>query len=175
MTTTQTRSLKLVLAAVLTLPVITQAMASRSANPVATAAETAAETAAPNYDKPGFATRLHKGSLWVFEAGSDALAAFDAGSVPARHVVRPLAGPDNLTVRSPEGETITLYLTAKTGFHTRLRNERLWIFPEGAEALAAYDASGRVPARHVVRPLAGPMGLTIMAEEAETLDAYLAE
>lgn len=171
MTTTQTRSLKLVLAAALTLPAITQAMASRSANPVATPAE----TAAPNYDKTGFATRLHKGSLWVFEAGSDELAAFDAGSVPARHVVRPLAGPDNLTVRSPEGETITLYLTAKPGFHTRLRNERLWIFPEGAEALAAFDASGRVPARHVVRPLAGPMGLTIMAEEAETLDAYMAE
>lgn len=171
MITTQSKSLQLVLAVALTLPAITQAMASRRATPT----KTAAETAGSDYDKPGFATRLHKGSLWVFEADSDELAAFDAGSVPAKHVVRPMAGPDNLTVRSPEGETLTLYLTAKPGFQTRLRNERLWIFPEGAESLAAFDQSGNLPAKNVRRPLAGPMGLTIIAEEAETLDAYLAE
>ncbi len=138
------------------------------------AAPAASPAGQPDYDRPGFATRLHKGSLWVFAADSAELASFDAGSVPARHVVRPLAGPDQLTVRSPDGDLITLYLTWKPGFATRLRNERLWIFPEGAPALAAFEESGRVPAHHVVRPLAGPLGLTILAEEGETLDAYLA-
>ncbi len=138
------------------------------------AANPAPQAQPPSYDRPGFATRMHKGGLWVFRADSAELASFDAGSVPARHVVRPLAGPDQLTVRSPDGEIITLYLTHRPGFATRLRNERLWVFPEDAPALAAFDETGRVPARHVVRPLAGPMGLTIIAEESEILDAYLA-
>ena len=151
-------------------PAFAQAMASRRPQAEAEAQGT------PNYDRPGFATRMHRGSLWVFAEGSEALAAFDAEEkTPAVHTVRPLAGPDNLTVRSPDTNDLTRYLTWRPGFQTRVYRDRLWIFPEGAATLAAFDESGRVPATHVVRPLAGPMGMTIIAEEAETLDAYLAQ
>lgn len=158
-------------AAALAIPALTLGMGSRGA----ARAQEQVEAAATNYDRPGFATRMHRGRLWVFAEGSEALAAFDAGGrTPAVHTVRPLAGPDNLTVCSPDTNDLIRYLTWRPGFETRIHRERLWIFPVGAEELARFDAEQRVPATHVIRPLAGPMGMTIIAVDAEILDAYLA-
>lgn len=64
---------------------------------------------------------------------------------------------------------------AQPGFYTELdeRDGRLWVFREGSDDLAAYQEKGR-PANHVLRPGAGPLGLTLKSTEAAVLDEYQA-
>ena len=67
--------------------------------------------AVKSYDKPGFATAIVKGRLWVFEDGSKELAAFrESGKTPAVHVVRPLAGPDRMTLIATSIEILDAYM-----------------------------------------------------------------
>lgn len=67
--------------------------------------------AVKSYDKPGFVTAIVKGRLWVFADGSKELAAFrETGKTPAVHVVRPLAGPDRMTLLSPDTAILDAYL-----------------------------------------------------------------
>lgn len=83
--------------------------------PEAPAAEAkeAAKTAG-KYDRPGFTTILDKhGRLWVFRAESKELAEFLEKGEPAKVVIRPKAGPDGLTLKSTDIETIEAYLAAK--------------------------------------------------------------
>ena len=165
--------------AVATAPAARPAPAAPAAAVTAVAASrvAAAVPAASPYDKPGFFTQLdaRDGRLWVFAAGSEDLAKFKADGRPARHVLRPGAGPDGLTLKSTESSTIVAYVVAQPGFFTELdeKDGRLWVFKAGSEDLEAYTTKGR-PARHVLRPAAGPMGLTLKSTEAEVLDAYQA-
>jgi hypothetical protein len=57
---------------------------------------------------------------------------------------------------------------------TGVEDGRLWVFKEGTKEADAYIASKSKPARHVVRPGAGPNGMTVRAPEFEIIDAYLA-
>jgi hypothetical protein len=77
-----------------------------------------------------------------------------------------------LTIMSGDNETIDAYLTAKPGFETRLADGRLWVFRTGSKELAEFEQYGEL-AKHVIRPGAGPAGITIKAPAAETIDAYL--
>jgi hypothetical protein len=122
--------------------------------------------------KRGFVTEVAEGRLWVFRAGAAELAAFRKDGELAKHVIRPAAGPLGMTIKGPDAETIDAYLTEKPGFVTRMVDGRLWVFREGAEELAEFQASGE-PAKQVIRPGAGPLGMTIKAPDAETIDAYL--
>ncbi len=145
-----------------------------AAAPVVTAP--AAVTAAP-HDKPGFITQLDErdGRLWVFREGSEELAKFKAEGRPARHVLRPGAGPLGLTLKSTESEIIVDYIVAQPGFYTEVDSTdgRLWVFTEGSEDLESFKTKGK-PARQVLRPGAGPLGLTLKSTEADVLDAYQA-
>jgi len=70
-----------------------------------------AAPAVKSYDKPGFVTAVIKGRLWVFAEGSKELAAFrETGKTPAVHVVRPLAGPDRMTLLSPDAAVLDGYM-----------------------------------------------------------------
>jgi len=147
--------------------------ADKSADAVAVAV---ADQQVADYSKPGFYVQLDErdGRLWVFAEGSEDLAKFKAEGRPARHVLRPGAGPDGLTLKSTESSTIIQYVASKPGFYVELdKDERLWVFEDGSEALAEFKEKGK-PARHVVRPAAGPLGLTIKAVEFDVLDAYQA-
>ena len=144
---------------------------------------TAAQVTAPGtpaasaHGKPGFYTEVDErdGRLWVFREGSEDLAAYQEQGRPARHVARPGAGPLGLTLKSTELGTIVDYVVSQPGFYTEVdeRDGRLWVFREGGEDLAAFQEQGR-PARHVVRPGAGPLGLTLKSNEMSVLDAYQA-
>jgi len=152
-----------------------QTAVAQAAKPVEVAPATS-EQAGASYDKPGFSTAVANGRLWVFRADSPEWDAFKAsGKGPAVHTVRPMAGPERMTVLSPDSDTLVEYLVAKPGFHVKVVNERLWVFAEGSKELEAFTASGKTPAVHTVRPRAGPMGMTIIAPDGVVLDAYMGE
>jgi len=122
--------------------------------------------------KPGFATRVVEGRLWVFREGSDELAEFESNGELAKHVIRPAAGPGGVTIKAPDAETLDAYLTAQPGFVTKFDDGRVWVFRIGCPELKDYEANGEL-AKHVIRPAAGPGGLTLKAPDADTIDAYL--
>ena len=125
------------------------------------------------YAKPGFVVLEDDGRLWVFREGSDDLAAFQESGEPAKQVVRPLAAPGGVTMKSTESATIDEYLTTLPGFYTRMEEGRLWVFKAESAELESFLQTGE-PAKQVVRPLAGPFGLTIKAVGSEVIDEYLA-
>lgn len=122
--------------------------------------------------KKGFVTKVEDGRLWVFRPRSDELAQFENAGDLAKHVVRPGAGPQGMTIKAPDAETIDAYLTSKPGFVTKMDDGRLWVFREGSEELKQYETAGDL-AKHVIRPGAGPGGLTVKSPDAETILAYL--
>ena len=127
---------------------------------------------ADRFAKPGFVTRVEDGRLWVFRRESKELESFTKDGELAKHVVRPGAGPMGMTVKAPDSETIVEYLTAKPGFVTRIEDGRLWVFRQGSKELESFAKDGEL-AKHVVRPGAGPLGMTVKAPDSETIAAYL--
>ena len=138
----------------------------------ATAAEAPMPLDLAIYAKPGFVVLEEDGRLWVFREGSDEIAAFQESGEPANQVVRPKAAPGGVTVKSTESATIDEYLTTLPGFYTWMKDGRLWVFKTGSAELEKFLQTGE-PANQVVRPLAGPFGLTIKAVATEVIDEYL--
>lgn len=124
------------------------------------------------YAKPNFVTLVEDGRLWVFRRGSKELADFRKHGELAKHVVRPGAGPGGMTIKAPDNETIAAYTVAREGFRTIVEDGRVWVFRAGSKELADFQKHGEL-AKHVVRPGAGPDGVTLKAPDAETIDAYL--
>lgn len=137
-----------------------------------TATELKAQSSADQYAKPGFVTLMEDGRLWVFEEGSKELVKLKEHGELAKHVIRPAAGPDRLTLKAPDAETVDAYLLAKPGFITRIEDGRLWVFRVGSEEFKKFTEHGEL-AKHVIRPAAGPNRMTIKAPDAETAAAYL--
>jgi hypothetical protein len=63
-----------------------------------------------DYDKPGFSTFVDEGRLWVFRNGSKELAEYKEKGEPAKFIVRVGAGPDGMTIRAVDAETIDDYI-----------------------------------------------------------------
>ncbi|MBI1311483.1 hypothetical protein GC176_09260 [bacterium] len=122
--------------------------------------------------KPGFVTWEDDGRLWVFGLPSVDAADFVKSGDLARSVTRIAAGPEGMTVRSSDTETIDAYLAVKTGFETFIVDGRLWVFRDGSEGLSEFKQTGE-PAMSVTRVGAGPNGMTIRSVDGETIDAYL--
>ena len=125
------------------------------------------------YTKPGFVVLEEDGRLWVFREGSEDLVAFEESKDLVKQVIRPKAAPGSVTVKSTESSTIDEYLTTLPGFYTRMEDGRLWVFKRDSVELETFLQTGK-PAKQVVRPLAGPFGLTIKAVSTGVLDEYLA-
>lgn len=62
--------------------------------------------------RPGFYTQVEEGRLWVFRSGSEELKAFKKDGELAKSVSRIGAGPDGMTIKAPDAETIDAYLAA---------------------------------------------------------------
>lgn len=62
------------------------------------------------FHKPGYFTQMVDGRLWVFEEDSEALEQFLAVGDPAKSVTLVGAGPDGITLRGPDKETLQGYL-----------------------------------------------------------------
>lgn len=131
------------------------------------------EATARDYARPGFVTKIEDGRLWVFIPGSKELEKFEKAGELAKHVIRPAAGPNRITLKAPDSETADAYMLAKPGFITRIEDGRLWVFKVGSKEFEKFEKAGEL-AKHIIRPAAGPNRMTLKAPDAETADAYLA-
>ncbi len=66
------------------------------------------------YSKPGFVTFVKDGRLWVFRAGSKELQDYKKDGEPAKQVTRVGEGPEGMTLKGPDTETLNAYLKAPT-------------------------------------------------------------
>jgi hypothetical protein len=123
--------------------------------------------------KRGFVTLCRDERVWVFRSGSKELDEFRKQGELAKHVTRPGAGPDGVTLKAPDTETVVEYCAACDGFATFVRDGRVWVFREGSKDLAEFEKTGE-PAKSVTLIGTGPLGMTVKAPDAETIDAYLA-
>lgn len=65
------------------------------------------------HSKPGFVTYVADGRLWVFRDGSKEHDEFKKHGELGKMVARIGAGPNGMTIRSGDAETIEAYLAAK--------------------------------------------------------------
>jgi hypothetical protein len=77
-----------------------------------------------------------------------------------------------MTIKSPDEETILDYMAAADGFFTKVEDKRIWVFRPGSDDLKEYQKSGE-PTKCVIRPGAGPLGMTVKSPDTETIQAYL--
>ncbi|MDH0894969.1 MULTISPECIES: hypothetical protein [unclassified Pseudomonas] len=70
----------------------------------------AGTAAASQYDKPGFITEVEDGRLWVFRADSQELKDFKANGEPAKQFSDIGTGPDGMTVKAADEQTLKDYL-----------------------------------------------------------------
>jgi hypothetical protein len=107
-------------------------------------------------DVSGFRTEVDEdGRLWILKDGQEK---------SEKHVTLVGAGPNGETIKALDQETVLEFLAAKPGFATMVEDGRVWVFREGQEMEPSEKSVTRVGA--------GPMGVTLKALDAETLDAY---
>lgn len=106
------------------------------------------------YDKPGFKTEVEDGRLWVFRDGEE---------MSEKHISLIGAGPSGMTIRALSKETAQAYLVAKPGFNTEIEDGRLWV-------LKGDQQKGE---KRISFIGAGPMGMTILAQNKDTVIEYL--
>ena len=122
--------------------------------------------------KPGFETRYDDGRLWVFRRGSEPLGEYEAKGEPAKFVTRVKAGPMGMTMRAPDMDVISEYAAAAPGFTTIVADNRIWVFEPGSKDIDDFRARGE-PAKHVTRPAAGPLRMTVKGPDFDTINDYL--
>jgi hypothetical protein len=125
------------------------------------------------WDRPGYVTFEEGGRLWVFAAGSQDLAKFKEHGEPVKMVVLPGAGPNGMTLKGTDRKVMLEYALSKPGFQVFVDDGRLWVFAAGSPDLAKFLEHGE-PAKMVVRPGAGPRGMTLKSVDGSVLDAYMA-
>ena len=123
--------------------------------------------------KTGFETQVIDGRLWVFRADSENWRAFLAEGASDKHVTQVGVGPDGMTVKASDRETIIDYITSADGFETIIDDGRIWVFLKRTPALAEFKESGE-PAKCVTRVGDGPLGMTVKSDDSVTIDSYLA-
>ncbi|MFI8735677.1 hypothetical protein ACIGKM_07140 [Ectopseudomonas toyotomiensis] len=67
---------------------------------------------ASQYDRPGFVTEVEDGRLWVFRENSQELKNFKATGEPAKQFTDIGSGPEGMTVKSADEQTLKDYLQA---------------------------------------------------------------
>ena len=71
----------------------------------------ACATSGSDYDKSGFATAVIDERLWVFRVPSEEYDEFKAtGMEPGKFATAIGAGPEGMTVKAPDAETLNAYL-----------------------------------------------------------------
>lgn len=157
------------------LPLFAAACATKSheGSTVASNAARAVGAASSTHSRPGFTAIEADGRLTVFQHDSKELASFQKDGELGKSVTRIGAGPNGMTLRAPDAETIDGYLMARPGFATRVVDGRIWVFVADSKDWQEFLTTGE-PAKSVTRIGAGPNGMTVKAPEGSVIDAWLA-
>ena len=67
----------------------------------------------PDDSRSGFVTEVRDGRLWIFREGSKELDEFRTHGELAKSVTRVGSGPNGITIRAADTETLDAYLAAK--------------------------------------------------------------
>ena len=161
---------RLVLLSVLFLTAACATPNRTGASPVGTAAEASAASA---HARPGYLAIPMDGRLIVLRHDDRELAAFEKTRELGKSVSRIGAGPNGMTLRAPDTDTIDGYLLARPGFATRVVEGRIWVFAADSAEWKDFLAHGEL-AKSVTRVGAGPNGATVKAPDTKTLEAWLA-
>lgn len=124
-------------------------------------------------NRPGFVVKFSEDRWWIFKAGSKEALDAEKHGVPEKHVTRLNIAPWKITLKAPDVGTLEEYLTAKPGFITKFDDGRLWVFRSGAKEYQQFIKDGEL-AKQVVRPGAGPRGMTLKGPDTDTLLSYVA-
>ncbi|MCR9247027.1 MAG: hypothetical protein NXI31_18495 [bacterium] len=124
------------------------------------------------FDRPGFIVREFDGRLYVFPAAAPEAAGFEDSAVLRHSVTRIGVGPQGMTVRAPDRETIDAYLIAREGFRTEIVDGRVWILRAGSAECDAFDEGAQLR-ESVTRVGAAPNGMSARSVDNATLDDYL--
>lgn len=124
------------------------------------------------HDRPGYLTRMVKDRLWVLRKGSKDLAEFLKKGESAKSVTILGAGPDGMTMRAPDAETIRGWQLAIPGYETYVVDGRLWVLPEGGKDAAEFAKAGEL-AKSITLVGRGPEGMSVRAPDTATAEAYL--
>jgi len=123
--------------------------------------------------KPGFVTKIVDGRLWVVASNTELASQVAEGEFPEKHITKIGAGPNRMTIKSVDSETINSYLTGKRGFETVFDEDgRLWVFKTDSEDWKTFQAEG-FPEKHVTRIGAGPNRETIKSPAPESITEYV--
>jgi hypothetical protein len=137
-------------------------------------AKVTAPPAAPGpYDRPGFVTRVEKNRVWVFRKGSKDLSSFLKGGEPGKSATLVGAGPEGMTLRGPDIDTLESYLVARQGYEVFFRDGRYWVFKEGSMDAAWFAMGGSELSKTVTLVGAGPGGRTVRGADMETAQGYV--
>jgi hypothetical protein len=125
------------------------------------------------YDRTGLITRVKDDRLWIFRDRTKDLAEFDRGLEPVKSATVVGEGPNGMSLRAPEQETIDSWKYTVPGFEVWARDGRLWVAkPQSLDWL--WLRTGGELGKNVTLIGEGPDGLTIRAGDMATAEAYAA-
>jgi hypothetical protein len=130
-------------------------------------------TPAGPYDRPAYITRLEDGRLWIFKSHSKELGDYLKKGEPAKQVTVLGQGPNGMTLRAPDMETIKGWLYSKPGFETFFKDDRWWVFKQGSLFASEMRYFGE-PTKNVTLVARGPHGTSLRSQDFETGEAWIA-
>lgn len=105
--------------------------------------------------RPGFKTEIEEGRLWVLKPGQEK---------SDKHITMVGKGPMGMTIKAVDRDTLIEYLAAKPGFNTMVEDGRIWVLNYGEKPND----------KHVTFVAAGPVGMTVKANDRDLALAYFA-
>jgi hypothetical protein len=126
---------------------------------------------ASKFDRPGFESFIEDERLWVFKHPSPQWSDFVKIGEPAKSVTWIGSGPDGMTIRGPDADTLLGYIGMTQGFKVIPVKGVVYVFRDPSDELDKYEDFGRMTTR-VEMEGGGPNGSTIVSTDQATIDAY---
>lgn len=126
---------------------------------------------AAKFDRPGFEAFIEDERLWVFKQPSPQWSDFVKIGEPAKSVTWIGSGPEGMTIRGPDADTLLGYIGMTPGFKVIPVKGVVYVFRDPSEELDSYEDFGRIATR-VEMEGGGPNGSTLVSSDQSTIDAY---
>ncbi len=122
--------------------------------------------------KKGFWTEVKDERLWILEKSSESHQSMVEHGDIAKNITLIGKGPLNTSIRSDDKATVLKWAASVDGFHTYMREGRIWVFRPNSEHEAEFLKIGE-PAKSITKIGAGPLRATVRAAEEDVMQRYL--